>query len=330
MEATHPNRQAARYRVASWGPVILALVFFAGTPGLSAQESGSKKNHPNLYTGVSAVVLPKDATEINLINSASSFWVAFNEYDGQLEAMRVTNRVRYTRADHLLRISHGFSRSGRWDLGADLYYTRVRVDDAARSTPGRVYTNRETPGGKTYSGLSAVGVQARLVPFAHLPELTLRVGMSYPLARTEALRAQLGAQRTQYFVSGAWLNRLGPAALTFLQGDFRAYLRHPENEAALLAPSVGGYLLFELPRERWYIFPGLTYNAVFQQFAKGYPYRFANQQLYGSLGVLFRPREVFNVLVSTQIPFLFDSGSTRAIWVRESYSGVNVGLRFIL
>lgn len=309
---------------------ILKFFFISLLNAQTNTSNGDKKDLPNLYTGISTVVLQKDATELNLINSLSSFWVAFNEFDGQIEAVRVANRVRYSRADHLLRVSHGFANSGRWDLGADFYYTRVRIDDAARSSPFRVYTNRETPEGKTYSGLSAIGVQARFVPFAGLPELTLRAGLSYPLARTEALRAHLNAQRIQLSLSGVWLNRLGPGALAFLQGDFRAYLRNPENDAALLAPSLGGYLLFELPGERWYIFPGLVYNTVFQQFAKGYTYRYANQQLYGSLGVLFRPADVFSVLLSGQIPFIFDSGSSRAIWVRESYTGVNLGLRFIL
>jgi hypothetical protein len=311
---------------------IIIILFFI-PPTLCAQDiSGSddKKEIPNIYTGISSVVLQKDATEINLINSISSFWVAFNEFDGAISATRIANRVRYSRADHVLRVAHGFSRSGRWDLGADFFYTSVRVDDVARSSPFRVLSKNETLEGVTNSGLSSIGLQVRFVPFADIPELTLRAGMAYPIAKTEQLRAQLNAQRWQLFLSGVYLNRLSPGMLAFLQGDFRAHPRNLENDATLFIPSFSGFLLFELPNDRWYIFPGLAYNVVFQQFAQGYRYRKANQQLYGSLGVLYRAGRSFSLLLSGQVPFIFESGSTSVIWVRESYVGVNLGLRFIL
>jgi hypothetical protein len=310
-------------------PGCTAIVLLLSTP-LNAQFDDPKEERPNLYTGISAVVLPKDATEVNLLNSLSSFWIALSGYDAGSGSSAVLNRVRYSRADHVLRVSHGFAASGRWDLGADFYYTRVRFDDRAQSSPFRVYSAPETPEGQTFSGLSAIGLQARVVPFAGLPELTLRTGLVYPLARTEDLRARLNAERMQLFLTAVYLNRLGPSTLALVQGDFRTLLRNSENDATLLLPSATGYLVFELFGDRWYAFPGLSYNVALQQFAEGYPFRAASKQLYGSLGVMFRPSDVVSVLVSAQTPFIFDSGSARAEWVRESYFGWNLGLRFLL
>jgi hypothetical protein len=309
-------------------PVVFALSLAFLAQPLSAQNKAEE--NPNLYTGVSAVILPKDKTEFNLINSLSSFWVAVNGYDGALEATRITNRYRYGRSDHLLRISHGFSRSGRWDLGADLYYTRTRLDDAARSSAFRVLGNRETPEGSTYSGISAVGFQFRCMPFLDMPELTLRAGLSQPIARSEEQRLRLNAQRTQLFVSGVYSTRMAPGLLAFLQGDLRAFLRTPENERALLSPGASGYLVFETPNQRWYFYPGLSYSLTFQQGAKGAAYRKSSSILFGNAGLLFRPGLAWSFLLSGQVPFIFESGSSRSLWVRESYLGFNLGLRYIL
>ncbi len=293
-------------------------------------RNSNRADEPNLYTGISSVVLAKDATEINLINSLNSFWIAQNEYNGELDAIRVANRVRYSRADHILRVSHGFSKNGRWDLGADLYYTRVRVDDEARSSPFRVYGDAFPSSGNTYAGISAIGIQARMVPFARLPELTLRAGMSYPLAKTLEQRINLNAQRTQFYLTGTFFQRLGAGSIGFVQGDLRTYLRNEENERSLLIPSASGYLVFELPGDRWFVFPGLSYSVALQQGIAGGKFRKANQQLFGSLGVQYQPVPLVSFLLSGQLPFIFDSGSTNSIWVRESYVGMNLGVRLLL
>lgn len=297
---------------------------------VAAQSESAKEETPNLYTGVSAVILKKDQTEINLVNSLSSFWIAINDYDGDIQATRITNRYRYSRADHVLRVSHGFSKSGRWDLGIDLYYARTRLDDEARSTPFRVYGNDDSESGATYSGVSAIGAQVRFMPFRKLPELTLRAGLSQPLARSEEQRLRLNAQRTQLSLSGVYSTRMGPGTLVFVQADLKSYLRAEENKRALLVPSAAGYVVFETLNQRWYFFPGLSYSLVFQQGASGNPYRKASESMFGNLGALYRPNQKLSLLLSGQIPFIFESGSTRSIWVRTSYFGMNLGARYIL
>ena len=308
---------------------ILLLCGFLSVQ-IAAQSEGDKEENHNLYTGVSAVILKKDQTEINLVNSLSSFWIAINDYNGEIQATRITNRYRYSRADHLLRVSHGFSKNGSWDLGADLYYTRTRLDDEARSSALRVFGNENSANGKTYSGVSAVGVQVRFMPFRNLPELTLRAGLSQPLARSEELRLRLNAQRTQLFLSGVYSTRIGPSSLVFLQADMKSFLRTEENKRALFVPGTAGYIVFETPNQQWFFFPGLSYNMVLQQGAKGSKYKKSSESMFGNLGVLYRPNLKLSLLLSGQIPFIFESGSTRSIWVRESYVGVNSGARYIL
>jgi hypothetical protein len=308
--------------------IRLAALFFltAYVAPLAAQRDD---DNPNIYTGVSSAILPKDATEINFLNSLNSFWIAQNDYDGSIDATRIVNRTRYSRADHILRVSHGFSKSGRWDFGTEIFYTRVRLDDEARSSPFRVYGDAFPESGTTHAGVSYIGVQARAIPFANLPELMLRAGFDYPIGRSEEQRLNLQAQRSILYLSALFSQRLGPNLLGQVQGDFRSYLRNDDNVRTLLLPSASGFLIFEMPGEQWYILSGLSYNMTFQQSFKGAKVLKANQQLYGSLGVLYRPNHIFSVVLSSQIPFIFDSGSSRSIWVRESYFGLNLGFRFI-
>lgn len=303
----------------------LAILLTGFNNQITAQD-----DEPNLYTGISSVILPKDGKEINLLNSLSSFWMAINAYDAQIDATRIVDRVRYSRADHVLRLTYGFSSNNRWDLGGSLHYTRVRIDDAARSSPFRVYGNANPETGETFSGISGFGLQVRAVPFAGLKELTARAGVVFPVAKSDDLKTFLNAQRTQVFLAATFYQRLGASTMAFLQGDWRTYLRNEENNRSLMTPALSGFLVFELPNDRWFVFPGMSYGLTFQQFDKGSPYRKSSQQLYGSLGVLYRPVRAFNVLLSGQIPFILDSGSSRSIWVRESYTGINLGFRIIL
>lgn len=305
--------------------LITAFLLMVAAPSqLAAQQ---EEDNPNIYTGASSGILPKDGTEINLFNNINSFWLAQNEYDGSIDATRITNRLRYSRADHILRVSHGFSRSGRWDLGADIAYTRIRYDDEARSSPFRVYGEGYYEGDTTYSGVSYVGIQTRIMPFANIPELILRGGYGFPVG-TDDQKYHLNSQRSLLYLGALYSERLGPNLLGQLQADFRSYFGNSQNDRTLLIPTLTGYLIFEMPGEQWYILSGLSYNTTFQESVDG-GFIKANQQLYGSLGVLYRPNQMFSVVLSGQIPFIFDSGSSHTLWVRESYFGLNLGFRFI-
>ena len=300
----------------------LLLLGFS-TLQLAAQD----EENPNIYTGASSAILRKDGTEINIFNNISSFWLAQNEFDGSIEATRIVNRYRYSRADHILRVSRGFSKSGRWDLGADIAYTRIRYDDEARSSPFRVYNNAYDSG-ETHSGVSYLGVQTRVMPFPNVPELTLRAGYGFPVARTEEQRLNLNAQRSLLYLGALFSERIGQNLIAQAQSDFRTYFRNSENDRTLIVPSLSGNFLFEIG-EHWYILSGLSYYITFQQSFKGASFLLANQQMYGSLGVIYRPNSIFNLVLSGQLPFIFESGSSHSIWVRESYFGLNLGFRFI-
>lgn len=279
----------------------------------------------NFYTGISPVILQKDAVEINFSNSLTSFWVAVNEYLPAQNATRVANRYRFSRMEQLARVSYGFSPGAKWDLGAEFRYTSSRLDDQARSSPFRVFEG-DTGSGTTYRGLSYIGLRFRTMPFGRVPELTLQATVHYPVVREEGLRLRLGAQRTQLGAMATYYQQFNATTFLFLQGEWRVHLSNDENNVTSHTPSASGFLVLDLWDQKWYLFPGITYSMTLQSTYSGSLVRL-NRQFLGSLGVLFQPDTRFGILLNTQFPFILDSGSFYTEWVSESFSSFTLGIR---
>ncbi|MCB0572046.1 MAG: hypothetical protein KDC66_19910 [Phaeodactylibacter sp.] len=284
-----------------------------------------KSDRATFYTGISPVILQKDAVEANFTNSLTSFWVAVNEYLPAYNATRVANRYRFSRLEQLARVSYGFSPDARWDLGAELRYTHSRLDDEARSSPFRVFEG-DTGSGNTYRGLSYLGLRFRAMPFESLPELTLQANAQFPITRQEELRLRLGAQRTQLGLMGTFYQQFNATTYLFLQAEWRVHLENDENPITTHTPSASAFLVLDLWDQKWYAFPGLTYAMALQKVRSGGLARL-NRQFLGSVGLLYQPDTRYGFLFNAQLPFILDSGSFYTEWVSESYSSFTLGIR---
>lgn len=306
--------------------IIIFLLFFQNA--LYAQVGLSDRgDKANFYTGISPVILPKDGIEVNFLNSMTSFWVAATQIDFANGSSRVANRYRFTRLQHLLRVNYGFSSSNRWDLGAELLYTHSRLDDEARSSPFRVLGDG-TGSGNSYRGVSQLGMRFRFMPFGEVRELTVQAMAHFPINPKDSLRQQLGAQRVQVGLLATFYQQFNSRTYYFLQADWRTHLANDELDKTTHTPSASGFLVFDV-WEGWYVFPGITYAPTFQKLTGG-SFRRVNQQLLGSLGVLFQPAENFGIMLNWQVPFILESGSRYAEWVRESFTGATLGIRVVL
>ena len=310
----------------------LGLLFlfsaFIASP-LFAQSAFSKEGEAKFYTGISPVILPKEGLEINVLNNLTSFWLAVNEYNPASNSVRVANRYRFSRMQHLLRVTYGFSDSGRWDLGVEGQFTHSRIDDAARSSPFKVLGS-DTEGGSSFHGLSLLGVRLRVMPFEDIPGLTTQLTAHFPINKDEATRAQLGAQRTQIGLTATYYNNFNSRTFYFLQGDWRTHLSNEELKKTTHIPSLSGFLVFDAWEQMFYVFPGMTYAPTLQQLRSGGSLRRVNQQLLGSIGGLYQPAESFGLMLNFQVPFILESGSSNTEWVRESFSAVTLGVRVLL
>ena len=289
-----------------------------------AQDPFNKDKNYSFQPVVSAEVLEKDAIDISIINSLNSFWLAYREFNDGFTASRISDRARYTTLDHLIRVSYGFDQNGRWDLGAELRYTHLRLDNAARNSPFKVLGNDETTG-TSYHGLSYLGLRARVMPFADVAGLTLQATAAFPTAKSAEQRRNLNAQRPQASLGATYLGSFSERTKYFLQTEWRTFISNDELGSTHHLPSLSGFLIFDAYDSKLFVFPGLSYAMTLNNSLNQ-----TNEQLYGSLGIQIQSSYNLAFSLNAQTPFLFESGSAFTEWVSESYSGVSLGIRIIL
>jgi hypothetical protein len=307
---------------------LLSSVCLLTCFNLKAQE---KKDEPTFFTGLSPVILERNAAEINLINSMNSYWIVSKQFKPEDPTGFILDRKRFTRTEHILRASYGFSKNKRWDLGVELKFSQARLDEAARSSPFRVFGN-ETGSGTSYRGLSGIGLRLRTQPFNKYPELTVQATVLYPqisVQSSESERAQLDAQSVQTGISATYYLQSGENTYYFFQADWAMRLQNQENKRTKHAPSLSATMVFRTWEEQWFVFGGLNYGMSLQQFADGGLYRLS-QALFASGGVFYQPTPKFSVVLSIQLPLLFESNLRSIDLPRESFTGFTLGMRSLL
>ncbi len=307
---------------------LITYTCFCAFTQLNAQDA---KEEPAFFTGLSPVILERNTAEINLLNSLNSYWIVSKQFNPKDPAGFVLDRQRFTRAEHILRASYGFSKEKRWDLGLELKFNQARLDEAARSSPLRVFGN-ETATGKSYRNLTAIGLRVRLSPFKNIPELTVQGTVHYPqksVSSTENERAQLDAQSLQAGLSATYYVQSGDNIYYFFQGDWGTRFKNMENKRTKYLPSLSSTVVIKTWNEQWFVFAGLNYGMTLQQFSGGGLYRL-NQALFASAGVFYQPSPKFSIVFSSQLPLLFESNLRSVELVRESFSGFSLGFRSLL
>ena len=210
-------------------------------------------------------------------------------------------------------------------------FTQARLDEAARSSPFRVFGN-ETATGTSYRSLTGIGLRLRTQPFNKIPELTVQGTVQYPqksVSSSENERAQLDAQSTQVGLTATYYMQSGERTFYFFQADWSTRLKNQENKRTKHFPSVSTTVVFKVWEDQWFLFGGLNYGMGLQQFADGGLYRL-NQALFGSGGVFYQPTPKFSIVLSAQLPLLFESNLRSVELVRESFTGLTLGLRSLL
>lgn len=307
---------------------LLVWAFASTYVPLWAQEA---KEEPTFFTGLSPVILERNSSEINLVNSMTSYWIVSKQFTPDAPTGFLLDRRRFSRSEHLLRASYGFSKSKRWDLGVELKYTQARLDDAARSSPFRVFGNSAETG-TSYRGLTGIGLRIRTMPFKKIPELTVQGTVSYPqnaAASTENQRAQLGAQSVQAGLAATYYSQAGEKMFYFFQADWATQFISADNKRTKHSPSLSSTIVVKAWEDEWFVFGGLNYGMSLQQFSNGGLYRLS-QAVFGSGGVFYQPTPKFSIVVSAQLPFMFESSLRSVDLVRESFSGFTVGMRSLL
>ena len=157
---------------------FLCLLLNMHTKPLVAQNESSEDgidllSDTSLFIGGSSLtLLKKNALEVNMLSSLTSFQLGVRE---ARETSPYADLSRLTDFSSRMDAYLGMSRNGRFDLGFRLEYRRRRRDNAARSSVGEVfndYNPRQGLWDNSFGGVSRAGLRFRLQPLANNQKLT--------------------------------------------------------------------------------------------------------------------------------------------------------------
>ena len=85
--------------------ILLGLIGWACLCSCSQLIAQEEKEDPAFFTGLSPVILERNAAEINLINSLNSYWIVSKQFTPDNATGFLLDRKRFTRTEHVLRAS---------------------------------------------------------------------------------------------------------------------------------------------------------------------------------------------------------------------------------
>ena len=311
-----------------WFLVIFVFWQVSHTNGQSNDSFGFLDSTFSTVTvaGVASTILDKESIEVQWNNTLSSFW--FTTYQFNYDNFRrVSNQSRVSQFNQTLRIQYGFSNSNRWDLGLEIHYNWFRNDDFARSSPFRVFSQKNTDTGVSYNGLSGLGIRARYQPLESDPKLILQGRYSFPVGNHESLEKRLlNADLNQFEIGGTYYNAWNTSTYYFVQGTANFQFSPVRSNQILGA---GFYLVKSLLNDLIYLYPGINYTFASQNQRNG-GFSSKSHYVFAALGGQYTFRSNFIGYAIWQIPLLVDNGSIYSEIVRSSFTNVSLGLRFIL
>lgn len=305
-----------------WIGIVLSWV----APAQSLSILDSTAAEALLIGGVSTNILKKDAVEVSLNNAFSTFWFVINEFNDEF-FQRVDNRRRITSFNQTLRVSYGFSPSRRFDLGLEVRYNHYRDDDAARSSPLRVFQNNHPETGTSYRGLANAGLRLRYRPLDSNPGWIIQAAFAVPVSNTVGLeRTLLSADVNQAELTTTYYHLLGNDTYYFVQGQAIGQFS-PERRNLIGGPAF--YLIKSIWSDLIFIYPGISYSLATQTQSSG-GFQSTSHYVFGGLGLQYQPVRNFNLGLTYQYPLLIENGSIYAGIERSTFSNLNLSLRWMM
>jgi hypothetical protein len=287
--------------------------------------------------GLSANVLQPGQEEFNCNASLYSQWLAI--YDAPDQGI-VTDRYRLTEFVTKLEAYYGISRNASWDIGLRLNYARRRLDNAAQSSPFKVFEeanifdeNDPTRGqDQSYAGLREIGLRLRLLPFQRVPQLSLNMGYSFAPNQETTVQENLNADRNSFDINLAYYIALNDnvSSLYYFILNSTAYSKGTiaSNNTPLYSSSFSFLVVQRLGS--FVIYPGLSYVIGYKppHVSEKTLVKY-NEQVLGILGVQYQLNTSVNFNLSTSYPFLSESPNLLQEQVRNSYFFLNLGGRVL-
>lgn len=292
----------------------------------SSTKPAEEEEQKFSFGNISPVILKKDGIEVSTTHDLSSYWITSKF------GSRILDRYRVSRFDGNLNVQYGFAHNKRWDLGAQVKYGRVRLDENSRSSPFKVFSAADATS-QIYSGVSAVGLRIRTAPFENNTAFTLQGSILFPIAKDELTRTALSMDRIQTDLVGTYFKSLvdNQSLYLYLQGRYLLQLANKENDRTTHFPGLSVLLVKSLFDQTVFLFPGLSYLSAFQQNYAGGRWSQQSQFLMMSIGAQVQPVTNLSVFINAQRPMIYSAkNNIYSDLVKNSYSDWAVGVRLVL
>lgn len=173
--------------------VILTLPAYAQKT--RTEKLDSAYNDPFFFPTVSAIILPKGFVEVNNFASLFSTNQLFTD-----EARRENLNAQLSQFNNLLQVTYGTSATSRFNIGADLLYTKLRLDADPEASAWGVF--RADSGLFSNGAFRQVGLRARWKPFARNRSLLVQGGIYLPLYKPDESQTQVQLQLVKVYEIG--------------------------------------------------------------------------------------------------------------------------------
>ena len=192
--------------------LVLSLFLFLAS-SVQAQQTRAKRldslyNDPFFFSTVSAIILPKGFVEVNTFTSLSSASQLFNNW-----AQREEINARQSQLTSLLQFTCGTSASSRFNIGADLSYSRQRLAVNPNGSFWNLFGSDSAYVNE--ASLKQAGVHVRWKPFARDRNLLIQAGVYIPLYKPADNQTQVQVQVIRVYELGRRLFLYAQPGLTY-------------------------------------------------------------------------------------------------------------------
>ena len=307
--------------------IVLTICCLVQVGNLGAQNNGLDDSESPLFVAnLSPIILPQGAVEVTNTSSIISYW-------NRLRLLSnvggiATNTYRLSLFQNRTSIYYGFSEEQKWDLGAEVTYSKRRWDDMARSSPFKVLSGDEL----NANGVSHLGVKLRAAPFESLPELTLQSTVRIPIANGEELRRDLGASQAQVSIFSTYFKRIEYGSAFLLQGGWTYLLPKTTSETNSQLPgihslSLAGFLSLNVWSQRIFLVPGLSYSGNFKKSGRSSRILQLSHGVLGEIIVQFQINPQISLTLQQSYPLLFESYAPNVEFERRSFYASSLSIR---
>ncbi|MDW3648076.1 MAG: hypothetical protein R8P61_13495 [Bacteroidia bacterium] len=283
--------------------------------------------------GSSLTLLRKNAIELNVLTSLSSFQLGVRE---ARETSPYADLSRLTDFSSRMDAYLGMSRNGRFDLGFRLEYRRRRLDNAARSSVGEVFNEYNPQQGlwdNSFGGISRAGLRFRLKPLAKNQKFTVFGGYSAAVLKSEEFQDGLAVTADRLDLNLAYFTPLNNRVYYFFSVNGFTDLENREDSLANYQAGANFALIHTSINRRFTVYPGLNYSINAEpvnELSGKSGLAWTSQQFAAFLGIQlqFNSRFLLNTTASFPISSRFSSP-----WlgiVPRSTSSISLGLRILI